>query len=178
MQGASAIAKRLDKRAHVVRVLLEHQPSLKAMLIERLGSEADADEVLQETYIRVSTLDDPSAIDNPRAYVFRIATNLGIDRGRELTRRRALFVHDDGVAQSVPSDQPSPEQVAINRTRLRLIHEALLELPAKCRQAFLLSRRDGLTYKEIGARLGVSDNMVKKYLVRALVLCREKVGRC
>ncbi len=146
------------------------------MLVERLGSETEADEVMQETYIRISALDDPGSINNPRAYVYRIASNLSIDRGRELKRRRALFVEDDAAAAQVASDLPSPERVAINRARLRMIHEALGDLPPKCRAAFLLSRRDGLTYKEIGARLGVSDNMVKKYLVRALTQCREKLS--
>lgn len=174
-RGRSVIAKQADIGSRVVRALLEHQPVLKAMLVQRLGSEADADEVMQETYIRVSKLDDPGSIVNPRAYVFRIASNLGIDRGRELKRRQQLFVEDDVAACKVPSALPSPEQVAINRARLRLIHEALAELPPKCRRAFLLSRQEGLTYKEIGVQLGVSDNMVKKYLVRALLQCREKL---
>lgn len=145
--------------------------------MDRLGNEADVDEVLQDTYLRISEMGDPDSVVNPRAFVFRVASNLGVDRGRDVSRRRERFMQDEKVAGRVASEQPSPERIAINRENLRNMREVLLELPPKCRTAFLLSRRDGMTYKEIGVHLGVSDNMVKKHLVRALAHCRKRMPR-
>lgn len=171
------IDKQVKRRKQLVHVFLDYRGFLKAMLMDRLGNEADVDEVLQDTYLRISEMGDPDSVVNPRAFVFRVASNLGVDRGRDVSRRRERFMQDEKVAGRVASEQPSPERIAINRENLRNMREVLLELPPKCRTAFLLSRRDGMTYKEIGVHLGVSDNMVKKHLVRALAHCRKRMPR-
>jgi RNA polymerase sigma-70 factor (ECF subfamily) len=66
---------------------------------------------------------------------------------------------------------PSPEQHIIILATLQEIDALLDQLPAKIRSAFLMSQLDGLTYIEIGQRLGVSDRMVKKYMARAMLHC-------
>ena len=59
---------------------------------------------------------------------------------------------------------------------IRWLSHVLSELPPKCRAALVLQYWHGLSYEEIAQRLGVSTNMVKKYLSQALVHCRERMG--
>jgi len=74
---------------------------------------------------------------------------------------------------AVADNMPSPEVCVIDRDQLRLLALALARLPAKPRAALLLSRCDGLSHREIGVRLKVSESMVAKYLGQALRHCRD-----
>ena len=65
----------------------------------------------------------------------------------------------------------SPEEQQIILDTLLAIDAMLNTLPLKVRRAFLLSRLDGLSYREIAAELGVSERMVKKYMARAMLHC-------
>ena len=152
----------------LVRVFLDQRGPLRAMLLARLGNEEDVQDLLQETFLRVVEVPGCTDIGNPRAYLWRIASNLAIDRLRDARRGRRVFTVDEEAAERTPSGRPTPEEDAENRARLREMQKILENLPPNCRQAFLLSRRDGMTYKEIAGVMGVSDNMIKKHLVRAL----------
>jgi RNA polymerase sigma-70 factor (ECF subfamily) len=66
---------------------------------------------------------------------------------------------------------PDPAAIHVALQALERIAEMLAGLPAKAREAFLLSRLDGLTYSEIATRLGVSPSSVKNYISSALVHC-------
>lgn len=156
----------------MIRIFLDQRGPLRAMLMARLGNEEEVHDLMQETYLRVAGLAERGDVDNPRAYLYRIASNLAIDRLRDTRRRRRLFTADEEAARRVASPRPSPEEDAEHRARLQRMQAILQELPENCRHAFLLSRRDGMNYKEIANVMGVSANMVKKHLVRALAALR------
>jgi RNA polymerase sigma-19 factor, ECF subfamily len=65
----------------------------------------------------------------------------------------------------------SMEENAIILETIQEIDELLNRLPEKARNAFFMSQIDGLTYLEIAEKLGVSDRMIRKYMVQAMVLC-------
>lgn len=152
----------------LVRAFLDQRGPLRAMLLARLKNEEDVQDLLQETFLRVVEMPVCTEIGNPRAYLWRIASNLAVDRLRDARRRCRVFTSDEEAAERAPSGRPTPEEDVENRTRLREMQKILENLPPNCRQAFLLSRRDGLNYKEIASIMGVSANMIKKHLVRAL----------
>jgi RNA polymerase sigma-70 factor (ECF subfamily) len=77
----------------------------------------------------------------------------------------------DKIASYPEALMPSPEENAIILSTLQEIDTLLDQLPAKVRKAFLLAQLDGLTYIEIGQKMGVSDRMVKKYMSRAMLHC-------
>ncbi|WP_374763501.1 RNA polymerase sigma factor [Yunchengibacter salinarum] len=163
----------------MVRVFLDQQSSLRAQLMRRLGNQDDVLDVLQDLFIKLSELGDADHINDPVHYLRRSAHNLAVDRLRERTRQKPVISGADGEAHlaNLPSSAATPERVADQRQRLAAMRAALDDLPRDCRDAFLLSRRDGLTYAEIGARLGVSANMVKKHLTRALAHLRGALAR-
>lgn len=154
-----------EANSRIEDLFREHNETLLRFLKARLHSEADAREAAQEAYVRLLQLDDPGQLSFLRAYLFRIAANVATD----LRRRRAVQgrVHDEiGFFETeAPATQ---ERGLAARQQLAAVQTALGELPAKCREAFLLSRREGWGSVQIAAHLGVSDRMVRLYLVRAL----------
>jgi len=143
----------------------EHNDTLLRFLRARLHSEADAREAAQEAYVRLLQLDDTGQLSFLRAYLFRIAANVATD----LLRRRT--VQNRAQADSLFFETEAPatqERAMLARQQLAAVEVALSELPARCREAFLLSRREGWGSGRIAAHLGVSDRMVRLYLVRAL----------
>ncbi|VEL96683.1 RNA polymerase sigma-70 factor (ECF subfamily) [Alteromonas sp. 76-1] len=166
----------LEVQKQVVADLFkEHNESLLNFLRTRLPSESDAHEVAQEAYIKLLKLDEPNAISYLKAYLFKIASNLAIDRLRHKQRRSSVdkFVF-------FQTESPSEEQAALRKEKVRMITSCIEELPPKCRKVFLLSRFHDLSNIEIANLMRISDRMVRKYLVRATEHCQlclnEKFG--
>src|SRR5690606_28843814 len=162
-------------RAALVRQLFEdHNRALVTFLAARLHSHAEARDVAQEAYVRMLQLDNSSEIGFLRAYLFRIASNLAVDR----MRKRA--VREDGPPQALFEEllsQPEPERVVLARQELEVLKAALRQLPEKCRQAFSLYMFNERGIPEIAAQLKVSERMVRQYIGDALAWCRVKRER-
>jgi len=140
-------------------------------LTNKFGDSDEARDIAQDAWLRISRLRDPSALENPRAFLFQIATNLGIDRVRrsQLTRRTGAEELEE------ESLSPAAEETVSQQQSLKLIEQALNALPDKCRRAFVLHRFDGLSYAEIAITLGVSQSMVEKYIIQALKAFRARL---
>lgn len=154
-----------ETHSRIESLFREHNDTLLRFLRARLRSEADAREAAQEAYVRLLQLDDPGQLSFLRAYLFRIAANVATD----LLRRRAVQSRVQQDDLFFESDAPATQERALAaREQLVAVERALAELPPRCREAFLLSRREGWASGRIAAHLGVSDRMVRLYLVRAL----------
>ena len=127
--------------------------------------------------MRLLRVRDANLIEQPDAYLFRIAINLTYEFALKERKRRARdeMFGPDAVAASL-RDPVGVEELASQQERVKRIEGWLDELPHKARAAVLLQRRDGMTYAEIAERLGVSTNMVKKYLKRAISHCRARMS--
>lgn len=162
--NSQALADFLDK----------HQGELSRFIVRKLGSDEQVSDFLQDAYLRLRTHENDEAIRNPRAFVFRVIANLIVDFQRRSVNR-LQHENDDEVWQDVADKLPGPEQLYQRRQRLDAIHDALTELPWQCRQAFFLNRVEGCSHAEVAGRLGISESMVAKHLVRAMTHCREKL---
>ena len=154
---------------HAVHSLYqEHHNWLCGWLKKRLGCADNAADLAQDTFIRVLTLRKAAELREPRAYLSSIARSLMID----MFRRRALEQAYLETLAAIPEPLDiSPETRALILETLMEIDRLLDGLGSRTREIFLLSQLDGLTYVEIGRRLGVSVNTVKKHAVRALTHC-------
>jgi len=155
----------------IAQIFQEHNKSLLRFLAGRLASEQDAREVAQEAYVKVLQLDHPGGVSFLKAFLFKTAANLAIDRVR---RRRT--VHDRQHYFFELEEERSAEATTSLAEDANLTVAALAELPTRCRQAFLLSRIDGLSSEEIAARLGVTDRAVRKYLAQALLHLQKRLS--
>ncbi len=139
----------------------------------RLHSAADAEDVVQEMWLRADAGLRGSAVGNVRAFLYRIAGNLAIDhiRRRNVRQRVHGVPLDDREAMDVASPEPSAEQALIDSERQAGFDAVLAGLPDRCRQALMLSRIEGWTHAKIAAHLGVSPNTVANDIRAALRLC-------
>ncbi len=144
----------------------------------RLKCQDAAADLTHETYLRFHQWLKDSPPDNARALAFSIAVNLATDYQRKAKVRSNYTVEIESnlLADTHASTAPGPEQVAISRERLQQFHDALDELPAHYRSAFLLHNVDGLTYPQIAACLGISESTVYKYLAKTINHCLNRLG--
>jgi len=154
---------------HALHTLYEdHHNWLCGWLRKRLGCVDHAADLAQDTFIRVLTQRRAPELREPRAYLSTVARSLMID----LFRRRAV---EQAYLETLAL---IPEPVAFSPEARTLIIETLMEidrlldgLGSRTREIFLMAQLDGLSYVEIGRRLGVSVTTVKKHAVRALTHC-------
>lgn len=132
-------------------------------------SELAAD-LRQETWLRLQGR-PTEEIGNVRAFLYRIARNLLIDHHRQQQSRPQLTLLDE----TLESELPEPEQATEDSRRLARLQTLMEELPEHLRQALLWNRLDGMTQREIGERLGVSESMAGRYILKALEYCQERM---
>lgn len=135
------------------------------------GSRAQAEDIVQEAYFRFVPRDADSAAsiaEKPLPYLYRIVRNLAFDwmrRGAAETRRDSSHA----VLSDPARVQSSPEEELQHREDLRIVAAVLADLPLPMRQAFELQRFGGLSFQQIGARLGVSSATAHRLAQAALV---------
>ncbi len=145
-----------------------HHQWLCGWLRQRLGCVDNAADLAQDTFIRVITQRKATELREPRAYLSTIARSLMIDMFR---RRYLEQAYLETLALSPEPLDISPETRALIIETLMEIDRMLDGLGGRTREIFLLAQLDGLSYVEIGRRLNISVNTVKKHAVRALTHC-------
>lgn len=144
-----------------------YRDELTRRLAAMVNSRDTAADLMQETYLRLLGLVNTRAVDHPRALLHRIATNLAIDYLRKDISRPQVADSLDGVID-VPCGTPSPERAVMGKERLRIFLKGIEALPPRTREAFLLYRVYGYSYREISVRMNISESGVEKLLMRAL----------
>jgi RNA polymerase sigma factor (sigma-70 family) len=150
-----------DERDDLDELYRRYAPWLGAMLRRRFGRgiEADADDLVQETYARLAP-HDPAAIERPQALLMRVASNLA----KDLLRRRAVRARHVQQVQN----QPEGDQLTPSALDTLLVKEAILAIPEAYRDVFVLRRFYGLTYEQIATRCGLTVKGVEWRLARAI----------
>ena len=154
----------------IQQLYVTHRTELCRYLVHKNRlSHAEAEDITQSAFAKFSALDDPQGVENPRAFLYKMATNLAIDfqRRNQVQDRYLLFSAADEMSA------PGPEQVTDGKQRLGILSRALWGMPKKRRQLLLMSRFDGLSYAEIGRQVGLSESVVRKHINNALADCHK-----
>lgn len=162
-----------QRAQEVERLFRDHNDALVRFLTLRLQSRNEAREVAQEAYVRLLQLERTDVSGFLRAYLFRIAGNLAIDR----LRRRATESRLQGeeLFPGLTERPPEPETLAMQGQRVDQVRAFLQELPQPVRDAFLLFRVEDMDQESIAKRLGLSDRMVRNHVTRAMLYCRLRL---
>src|ERR1700679_1854222 len=172
-QVADPVPDSEESRASVVeRLFRDHNEALIRFLRGRVGSHNEALEVAQEAYVRLLSLDQPGAVSYLRAFLFKTAANIAIDRRRrdqnfDRVAGRQLF--------SELTESRTPERQLSGEQSLRHLGALIESMPPKCRESFVMNQIHGLDAATIARRLGITDSMVRKYVVRALLHWRAHI---
>lgn len=142
-------------------------------LTSTLGDRHLASDVAHDAYLRVLERARKAAIEQPRAFLYRTAINLSIDEHRRKLVRRSEPL--DVLEQEEGPRVHSPQASLYQEQRLDMVERALDELPAVCRDAFLLRKIEGMGHNEIADHLGISKGMVEKHIVNAMKHCRVRI---
>jgi RNA polymerase sigma-70 factor (ECF subfamily) len=172
------VTARFDSTHSAVSQLFrDHNRMLVGYLTTRLRSEQEAKEVAQEAYVRLLQLQDPGTQSLLRAYLFKTATNLAIDRLRRRTIQQQTEeqpeLFGNLTATSMESDDPAKQLLEREQTDRLLGY--LQELPIKCQQVFSFHRLEGVPQNEVAVRVSVSERMVRRYVTYTMVYCRLRL---
>jgi|SRR6185437_10649729 RNA polymerase sigma-70 factor (ECF subfamily) len=154
-----------------VREVLPLEAALMQFLQHNWRNKADIADLRQDVYVQVFDAAHTNIPDNAKAFVFQTARNLLINR---LKREHIVPIEAvaDVEALNAAIETPGPERNTIARDELRRLQAALDRLPPRCREAVVLGRIEGLSGREIAARMGITEQAVSAHLingVRALV---------
>ena len=146
----------------------DHRGWLLAWLRRNVACPQRAEDLSQDTFVRLLGRTELQAPREPRAFLAAIAKGLLFDYFRRAALEQAWL----NELMLIPeAEQPSPEAQQLILEDLKAIDRMLAKLSSKARAAFLHSRLDGMTHGEIAERLGVSVPRVRQYLAQGIRQC-------
>jgi len=165
-----------DRAIWLSRHVLPHEPALRQWLSRWHIDTLDVDDIVQETYAILASRDSVNEIRNPKAYLFQTARSVMLMHLRHAKIVSIRTVEDLDRLGPV-ADDPSPEQQISDREQLHRLASALGELPEQGRRAVYLRFVEGLSQREIGRRLGISENAAQKHVVKSIEKLTKIFGR-
>lgn len=166
-----------EKKTMVERLFAQHRGALQAFFQNRIKTQHEAADLVQEVYVRMLRVKDADAIRNPEGYLYTVATNLVCEHS-VLEQRQARNVgYDQPFPRGELTRSPDFEEFYDNRERTKRLREVLNQLTPKCRAVVYMKYQHGLSYQQIADQLQISPHMVQKYLGLALMHCRRRMAR-
>jgi RNA polymerase sigma-70 factor (ECF subfamily) len=177
--GPEALSK---DQSILLTTYVSERAALARFLVARLGNPDEAQDVMQELYLRISRIEGDRDVRDPLAYLFRVAFNLARDHRRERARARereakwgdANFV---AVGSDVLSETPSAETGYGAKQLVAQVRSALNELSPQCQRVFRMHKFEGLKHEEVARRLGITRSTVEKHMHTALVHLVRRLER-
>jgi len=159
-----------DLESTVTPAFIKNLSFLKRFLTRFLSSTQDIEDVVQESYLKALSAEKKQVISSPKAFLFRIARNEALKELQKKSRRITDYLEDLDVPESATSDT-IVEDSSNSKQRFGLFCESALEMPPRCRKAFLMCKVYGYSYKEIASHLDISVSGVEKHIARGLEIC-------
>ena len=156
-------------------IVQEHADRVYRLAYRLSGNRADAEDLTQETFVRVFRSLAQYSPGTFEGWLHRITTNLFLDMVRRRQRIRFDALPDD-AADRLTSAEPGPEQSYEQYHLDPELQNALDALPADFRAAVVLCDLEELSYEEIAATLGIKVGTVRSRIHRGRVLLREALA--
>lgn len=164
----------------LLKTYLEKRADLVRFFTLRLGAQAEAEDLVQEIYLKIQNGRDYDNVKNPAAYLYRIGTNLLVDRKRGQIRalKRDTEWHSinaEALGKDYVTGDPSGEDSLAAKQRLAEVLKAVEELPPQCQRVFRLHKFDGLSHAQVAEKLRISRSAVEKHVSAALKALTRKL---
>jgi RNA polymerase sigma-70 factor (ECF subfamily) len=158
------------------REILAHEESLVRYLFRAWPNRQEVFDLRQDIYVRVYEAAAKARPQAPRYFLFATARHLITDRIR---RKRIVSIDAVGDldALNVLIDDISPEQRISAHEELRRLAEAIDRLPPRCREVVWLRRVDEVPQKDVASRLGITQKVVEKHVMKGMKLLAAALFR-
>lgn len=140
---------------------------VRAMLLRRGRTSDDADDLVQEAWVRLAVYERETPVERPGAFLFRTALNLGVSSDRA----RAVRGEPVELEEAVLMDgSPGIEATVLARERVARLDVCLARLDERTRTIFLDVRHRGMSYAEVAQQHRISVSAVEKQVAKATML--------
>ena len=157
--------------------VLPHERAMRAWLRRTTQtSDADVDDIVQETYAILARLDSVDRIRDPRTYAWQVARSVFL-QGLRRSKVVSIGSLSDLAALGGIDDAPDPEQHAHGQREMRRVEAAVGEMPDQVRKVFWLRRVEGLSQRDTATKLGLAEHTVEKYSARGMKFLLRQFGR-
>jgi len=173
-QAFDSTTRKRRRLSAVSSAFLENDTFIKRFLARFFSNQQDIEDVAQEAYLRAYVAEQQKDIEQPKAYLFRIAKNLALTKLTRKSKKITDYLEECGSSVVIEYGAAADSEVEALES-LGLYCEAVAALPEKCRQVFLLRKVHGLAHKEIAERMSLSVSSVEKYLLRGILECKAFV---
>ena len=181
MEAGGAVERAQSGDSDAFRLLVEqHSRAVFRLAFRMTGNEQDAEDVVQETFLRAyRQLDKYEARASFSTWLYRIASNYSLDlirmRKRHEDKRERGKAEERDILQTLPVNTPGPDRIVYSGQVQERVNEALNELSAQERTAFVLRHFEGMSIDEIGETLGTGTNATKHSIFRAVQKLRRSL---
>jgi RNA polymerase sigma-70 factor (ECF subfamily) len=182
VEAGSPVERARSGDSDAFRLLVEqHSRAVFRLAFRMTGNEQDAEDVVQETFLRAyRQLDKYEARSSFATWLYRIASNYSLDlirmrKRHEEKRERGSKAEERDILQTIPVNAPGPDRIAHSNQVQARVNEALNELSDQERTAFVLRHFEGLSIDEIGETLGTGTNATKHSIFRAVQKLRRSL---
>lgn len=158
----------------VSRLYNVHRQDLMQLLQSVVKDREVAEELLHDTFIKLTSMPTLDVIRKPRPFLIRVARNLALDYLRQQKSRPTVEIEEAGV--ELIAELPEHLEVVLKERRVVQLKQTIAELPPRAREALMLAKFREMTLREVAKEMGISQTMVEKHLKTALRKCRVALG--
>lgn len=165
-----------ERASWLAQHILPHEGTLRAWLARRRVEGLEIDDVVQEAYAKLASMESVEGVRNPRAYLLQTAYSIVCSH---LRRSQVVSIRpvEDAQLWEFACEAPSPESRACDRDELNRIGELVARFPKQIAAVFVLRRVEGLSQRETAKRLNVTESTVEKHMAKGLHLFMDSVAR-
>jgi RNA polymerase sigma factor (sigma-70 family) len=149
---------------------------LRRFLRHRGRSGDEADELIQEAFLRLQLYRRERHVHEPEAFLIRTVRNLSVDILRRRTQRGTHIALETERIHLVDPN-PLPDEVLASQQRLQQLRAGLEALPPRTREVVLLQRIEGFSHAQIAARLGITVSAVEKHIAKAALFLSDWMSK-
>lgn len=144
---------------------------VRRILRQRGRSADEADDLIQEAFLRLQTYCREHTVHNTAGFLLRTALNISLDRGRHARVAALVPGGLDGLPLVDPG--PQPDEVYAAEERLQRMRSGLEAMSPRKREVFILNRIEGYSFPQIAERLGITLSAVEKHAAKAILFLTD-----
>lgn len=164
------------KRDFLTALEKNHGRQLRRYLGSRMRhASVDVPDVMQDVFLRLMHMSNHESIRNRQAYLYAVANHVLHQYSARRSEAARTFEPTEVLAERESISDPDPATQLEIEQHLERVGRALEQSSPKAYATLIMYRCDGVPLREIGARLGISYSMVKRYLARATAFCQQRL---